>query len=128
MTTKQESLDFKSVYVVIVTLSILALMFTVQPAALYASSNNDNDNDDDDCRDKPFPQDIACGLGDAASGYDNGYSAGKSAGINGDSRSCPESNSLSGYCLGWNDGYNDGADARLDMEKYQNNDNGDDNN
>ena len=45
MTTKQASLDFKSAYMVVLVLSILALMFTVQPAAVYASSNNDNDND-----------------------------------------------------------------------------------
>ena len=48
MTTKQENFDFKSVYMVIVALSILALLFTVQPAALYASSNNDNDDSDND--------------------------------------------------------------------------------
>jgi len=43
--TKQQSIDFKSVSVAIVTLSILALMFTVQPEGVFASSNNDNDND-----------------------------------------------------------------------------------
>jgi hypothetical protein len=45
MTTKQVSADFKSVYMVIVTLSMLAPMFTLQPW-VYASSNNDDDDDD----------------------------------------------------------------------------------
>ena len=51
MTKKQENFDFKSVYMVIVALSILALLFTVQPAAVYASSNNDNDDNDNDNND-----------------------------------------------------------------------------
>ena len=44
MTTRRKNIDLKSVYLV-VALSILALMFTVQPG-VYASSKNDNDDDD----------------------------------------------------------------------------------
>jgi hypothetical protein len=95
-------------------------------AAILTTTMTTNVQASDDCRDKPFPQDIACGLGNAATGYDTSYSDGKNAGANGRSSGCPQSDSMSGYCLGWKDGYNDGSDARRDMEKEtggNNNDN-----
>lgn len=121
MLKKLRSLNSKSLILLILTASIIAVIFTI-PQSQQAQASND-------CRDKPFPQDIACGLGNAAAGYDNGYSAGKHAGANGEGRSCPQSDSLSGYCLGWKDGWNDGADARRDMEQEtggNNNNNNDD--
>ena len=104
--------------IIAVTLLVAAFLTTQQ--LQVQASNNDND----DCRDKPFPQDVACAVGGGATGYDAGYSDGKRAGINGDGRSCPQSNGLSGYCVGWNDGYSDGADARRDVEQNRNSDDG----
>lgn len=58
MTTSRESSDFKSVYVAIIALSILALMFTVEPDGVSASSNNDDassDGDEDQSCDSSYP-------------------------------------------------------------------------
>jgi hypothetical protein len=122
MIKKLRSLNSKSVILLILAASIISVIFTIQQSQQAQASN--------DCRYKPIPQDIACELGNAATGYDNGYSDGKNAGANGRSSSCPQSDSLSGYCLGWNDGWRDGADARRDMEQEtggNNNDNDNDN-
>ena len=120
MIKKLRSLSSKSVILLILAASIITVIFTI-PQSQQAHASND-------CRDKPFPQDIACGLGDAATGYDNGYSDGKNAGANGRSSSCPQSDSVSGYCLGWNDGWRDGADARTDMEQETGSNNNNDDN
>jgi hypothetical protein len=104
---------------------IIAAILLVAAILTTTTTTTTNVQASDDCRDKPFPQDIACGLGNAATGYD---------GANDRSSDCPQSDSMSGYCLGWKDGYNDGSDARRDMEKEtggnnnnNNNNNGNDN-
>ena len=109
---------------------IIAALLLVTVILTTTTTSATNVQASDDCRDKPFPQDIACGVGDAATGYDNGYSDGKSAGIRGESSNCQQSDSLSGYCLGWNDGWRDGSDARTDLEQENggNNNNNDDDN
>ncbi len=104
MTTKQESLESKNAYIIIVTLSVLALMFTVQPW-VYASSNNDDDDDDDSSNGQTenrgiignFADGRQAGLADGASDYRSGYA---------EFARCP-GGSLD-YCAGYDNGYHDG--------------------
>lgn len=100
----------------------MATIVAIGLFTLTATATTNVHASSDDCRDKPFPQDIACAVGGVANGYDSGYSDGKSAGVRGESSSCPSSDTA--YCTGWNGGYNDGADARSDVETERNSDDG----
>lgn len=78
-------------------------MFTVQPAAVYASSNNDKDDDGDSGQTENrgiignFADGRQAGLADGASDYRNGYA---------EFARCP-GGSLD-YCAGYDNGYHDG--------------------
>jgi hypothetical protein len=114
MTTNREGFDFKSVCMVIVTSSILVLMFTVQPWEAYASNNGD-------CSGKRFFEKIGCGVDNAGQSLKDGERDGKRAGVNGEPSACPAVGNAA-YCTGWYQGYGDGRDARNDLNKVQNSD------
>jgi hypothetical protein len=114
MIKKLRSLNAKSMYLLILAASMVAVIFAAQQQVKAQ----------DNCEGKRALEKFGCQGDNAIQGYQQGYSDGKSAGFNGESSSCPQSDSTSGYCLGWGAGYNKGQDARNTQNEVQNSDDG----